>query len=176
MKKTVLVFGCIAGLIVSSVLFVTMIIYKNNPEFKGSMLIGFTSMFIAFAFILVGIKNFRDKYNNGIITFGKGLQIGLLIALIASTFYVITWAIEYNFVFPDYMKLYGEKMMAEVKSNGESEIEIDKKVKEMNEFIEMYKKPHFFILMTYMEILPIGILVSLLGAFIFKRKEKLAVS
>jgi hypothetical protein len=36
----------------------------------------------------------------------------------------------------------------------------------------MYKNPLLFILMTYAEILPVGILIALISALILKRKPK----
>jgi len=106
MKKNTLIFGSIAGLIVSiNMVIMAIKCYNNNiNDFSGSMILGFTSMIIAFSFIFVGIKNYRDKFNNGIINFSKAFKIGALIALIASTLYVIVWLIVfYNFI-PDFME------------------------------------------------------------------------
>jgi amino acid transporter len=172
MKKTILVFGCIAGLIVSTFMFVSMLFYKNNPSFEGSMLIGYASMLIAFAFIFVGIKSFRDKHHNGTITFGKAFLIGLFISLIASTFYVITWVLEFNFIFPNFMELYAENMINQAKASGVSQIELDKQIAEMERYKALYKNPLFMVLLTYMEILPVGILVTIISALILKRRER----
>jgi hypothetical protein len=172
MKRNVLVFGCIAGLIVSSIMFVSMLMYKKNPEFEGGMIVGYASMLIAFTFIFVGIKNFRDKYNDGIITFGKAFKIGLFIALIASTFYVVTWVIEFHYFIPDFMDLYTKKIISQAKASGLPQLELDKQIAEMAKYKEMYKNPLFMVLLTYMEILPVGILVAIISSLILKRKEK----
>lgn len=171
MKKKVLVFGIVAGVIVSSFMFFSMLSLKNNPEFEGSMLVGYTSMLVAFSFIFVAVKNYRDKYNNGVVTFGKAFQIGLYISLIASTFYVATWMVEYNFIMPDFMETYSQKMIESVKKSGATEQQVNDQITSMASYSEMYKNPFFFILITYSEILPIGLLVSLISAFILKRKE-----
>ena len=70
--------------------------YAYN-NFNGSMVVGYSAMILAFSFVFVGVKNFRDKENAGVITFGKAFQIGFLIALIASSMYVITWMVDYYF-------------------------------------------------------------------------------
>ena len=107
MKKIVWVSGLISGLIVSSLMAISIVRCYNGANYEGSMLIGYASMLAAFSLIFVGIKNYRDKYNNGIISFGKAFKIGLFIALIASTMYVITWLICYYFFIPDFLKNTG---------------------------------------------------------------------
>src|ERR1017187_9822075 len=70
------------------------------------MLIGYASMLVALSLVFVGIRNYRDKYNNGVISFGKAFKIGIMIVLIASTIYVVAWLIDYFFFIPDFMEKY----------------------------------------------------------------------
>ncbi|MBA2611054.1 MAG: DUF4199 domain-containing protein [Bacteroidetes bacterium] len=172
MRKNVLVFGSIAGIIVSTFMFVSMLLFSKDVSGAGSMLVGYAAMLVAFSFVFVGIKNFRDKYNDGLITFGKGFKIGILISLIASTFYVITWIFELKFVLSDFMENYSSNMLKQVQVSGLSQIEIDKQIAEIERNKEMYKNPLFLILITYMEIFPVGLLVTLVSALILKKKVK----
>jgi len=173
MKKNVIVFGCIAGLIVATIMAVSMAIYSyNGHNFDYGMLVGYASMLLAFTFVFVGIKNYRDKYNNGLISFGQAFKTGFFISLIASTMYVITWTIEYYYFIPDFMEQYTQHMLIKAKESGLSEAKMAEKAAEMAQYIEMYKNPLWVILFTYMEILPVGLLVTLISALILKRKNK----
>jgi hypothetical protein len=69
------------------------------------------------------------------------------------------------------MDKYCTHVLKETKASGASQIEIDKKTTEMASFKELYKNPLFVVLITYIEILPIGLIISLIGALILKRKE-----
>ncbi len=170
MKKTILKYGAIAGLITTGMMIISTTMHNQNPDFKGSEIIGFAGMFIAFIFIFIGIKSFRDKQNNGVISFGTGFKIGLLISLIASTMYVLTWMIECHFFFPDFMEKFAAHAIEEARSSGLNTLEIAAKQEEMNRYIELYKNPLLLMALTYMEILPIGLIITLLSALILKKK------
>lgn len=177
MKKNILVYGLISGLIVSTLMLLSinnLSHCEGNVDMGTSMLIGYASMLLAFSLVFVGIRNYRDKYNNGIISFGKAFKIGILIVLIASTMYVVAWQIDYFYFIPDFMDKYSAHSINELKASGASQAEIDKQVKEMADFAIMYQNPFFNALMTYMEILPVGLLVTLICSFILKRKPALA--
>jgi hypothetical protein len=175
MKKNILIYGVISGLIVSSLMLFTMNYMSHcegSVDFDTSMVIGYASMLIAFSLVFVGIRNYRNKYNNGLISFGKAFKIGILIVLIASTFYVVAWLIDFYFFVPDFMDKYSAHMLEKLKASGTSQVEIDKQTKEMAEFAVMYKNPLVNAAMTYMEILPVGLVVSLISALILKRKVR----
>ena len=179
MKRTILVFGLIAGAIASGFMAVSMIWVSNHStaevgaDMEHGMLIGYASMIVAFSFIFVAIKTYRDKYQGGTITFWQGCKIGLMIALIGSTMYVITWAFIYNYVMPDFMSSYSNAAIEAARSAGKSETEIAALTTEMAGYAEIYKSPVGFTLFTYLEILPVGIIVTLLSATIlwFTRKK-----
>ncbi|MEJ7681736.1 MAG: DUF4199 domain-containing protein [Segetibacter sp.] len=93
MKKIILVCGLISGFVVSAMTVIAIAICYRKEDFDGNMILGYATMIIAFSLIFVGIKNYRDKYKNGIISFGKAFKIGSYISLIASTIYVLVWVI-----------------------------------------------------------------------------------
>ncbi len=172
MKKIVIVNGLIAGVITGGMFLVTMGLYHDNGNFDGGMWIGYASMLLAFSLIFVAIIRYRDKYNNGSISFGKAFRIGLYITLIASTIYVVTWLVDYYVFIPDFAEKYAASVIDKLKSSGASLAEIAKQTKEMDSFKEMYKNPVMVVLFTYLEILPVGLLLSLIAAWILKRKVK----
>ena len=174
MKKNIIIYGLIAGAVVA-VLMLSTVNYishcEGNVDYDTSMLIGYASMLIAFSLVFVGIRNYRDKYNEGIISFGKAFKIGIMIVLIASTIYVAAWLIDYFYFIPDFMEKYSAHMLDQLRASGASQVEIDKQAKEMADFATMYNNPFFNAMMTYIEILPVGLVVTLISSFILKRKS-----
>ncbi len=173
MKKHIIIYGPIAGIVVSILMLFTVNYIshcKGNVDYNTSMLIGYASMLIAFSLVFVGIRNYRDKYNEGVISFGKAFKIGIMIVLVASTIYVVAWLIDYYFFIPDFAEKYSAHMLDKLKASGAGQIEIDKQTKEMASFARMYKNPFFNAIMTYIEILPVGLIVTLISSLILKRK------
>ena len=170
MKKNILIYGLIAGLVVSALMAVNLSMTSKNDNFDNSVLIGYAAMIIAFSLVFVGIKNFRDKYNGGVISFGKAFKVGFFITLIASTIYVVVWLIEEHYFFPDFIDKYTANEIKKLKASGISATKLASKTKELEDAKEMYKNPALKVLFTYLEILPVGLVVTLISSLILKRK------
>jgi hypothetical protein len=175
MKKNIIIYGIIAGIVVS-ISMLTTVNYlshcEGNVDFDRSLLIGYASMLIAFSLVFVGIRNYRDKYNEGVISFGKAFKIGITMVLIASTIYVGAWLIDYFFFIPDFMEKYSAHMLNELKAEGASQSEIDMQAKEMADLSVKLKNPLFNAIMVYAEIVPVGLVVTLISSLILKRKAQ----
>jgi len=127
-------------------------------------------MIVALSTIFIGIKNYRDKEQNGIISFAKAFQVGLLITLVASVFYVAGWVAYMNTSDSDFTEKYGQYLIDELREAGEPQEVIDSKMAEIESFSELYKNPLVQIGYTFLEIFPVGLLVSLIAAALLKKK------
>ena len=58
-----------------------------------------------------------------------------------------------------------------MKSENASQAAIDAKVNELKKFEEMYQNPLFNALITFSEIFPVGLIISVICALILKRKQ-----
>ncbi len=171
MKRNVLLFGLTIGLVLCANMVVMVNMMYANTHFKGNDLLGYAAMVAMFSLIFFGVRNYRNKELGGFISFGKAFKTGALIALVASTLYVIIWLFYYYLFVPDFIDVY-TKIVLQNCTPGD----ITAKSKEMADFKEMYKNPLFVILITYSEVLPIGLLVALLSATILKAKPKEVLS
>ncbi|HRD53414.1 MAG TPA: DUF4199 domain-containing protein [Flavobacteriales bacterium] len=169
MKRIILLYGLIAGVIVSAMMWLTLGDGKHDWE-NGEM-IGYTTMVIALSTIFFGVRTYRDKHAGGAITFGKAFLLGLYITLVASTVYVASWMILSATMEQDFMESYMEHTRTKLELSGAPEAEVQAKLEEMKGFAELYKNPVVKIGFTYMEILPVGLLVSLICAGLLKRRN-----
>jgi hypothetical protein len=163
MKRIILVYGLIAGTIVGSMFFITMPLYeKGILTIENGELVGYSTMIVALSLIFFGIKSYRDNHLEGSITFGKALKVGLLITLIASLIYAITWEVIYN-TMTDFVTQMGDKYFEKLRAEGTTQAKID-------EYAAMYANPIIRFSMTLMEIAPLGILISLLSAGLLRMR------
>jgi hypothetical protein len=166
MKKIILKNDSIAGGIISTFMFVSAYLLYFHPNlFKPNMVLGFGGMFLGFIFVFIGIKKYRNNINDGLLRFSKAFQIGFLIALLASCFYVLTWMVVWHTLMPDFIQKYSEYVLANTPSS-----ELAAQKIEMNKYIDWYKNPIWVILLTFMEVLPFGILIAFFSSLILMKK------
>ncbi len=70
MKKTVLIFGFIIGTILCANMIVKVNMMYSSTDFKGHDIVGYAAMIVLFSLIFFGVRGYRNKYLNGIISFG----------------------------------------------------------------------------------------------------------
>ncbi len=172
MHVYILKYGLIVGLI--NVLGLVSLIFNiHNSSFLYSESISYTLMLIAFAFVYLGVKSYRDALPGSSIGFGKAFMLGLLIVLVGATLYVVAWLIIYGALIPDFMEKYAEACSDSMKKNGSSDFDIAEKMKEISMLQDLYKNPFMIVLITYAEILPIGIVASVVSSLVLRKRLRI---
>jgi hypothetical protein len=170
MKRVVTIFGLILGaLLAGNGIYMARLCY-TNPDFQSNDVLGYAVMVVVFSFTFFGIKNYRDKDLGGSISFGQAFKTGALIALVGSTLYLVVWLFCYYLFMPDFIDQYSLHVLKEAARKGATAAELAHTTKEMADFKEMYQNPLFVVLITYAEVLPVGLIVALISAFVLKRK------
>lgn len=170
MKRTVLKFGLMSGAIISLFMLVFTVIGHENIGFDHSMYLGFGSMILALSLVFVGTRSYREQQPGQKLSFGKAFLVGILISLICSACYVITWMFVNHYCYPDFMQQYATYYIEKQRAAGVSGAELELAIAKMEEYKECYKNPFYVAGMTFVEIFPVGVLVSLFAALVLKRK------
>lgn len=172
MKKIVLVYGGIAGLIVLPMLILLVTAGEGLQNAASGMVVGFASMLLAFSMIFFGTRSYRNNYLGGRISFGRAFATGTLIALLASTIYVVAWVVLSKAFYPEFADDYARISIEKLKESGLSGEDLDRKIRSVEKDMAFYKTWPGLILYTYAEILWIGIPIALLSALILSWKRK----
>lgn len=166
-KKTIWIFGSILGTILTVNMIYQISLFYTNPDMKRHDIIGYAAMVVVFSLIFFGIRNYRNKELHGYISFGKAFKTGALMALLASTIYVVVGLYYYYQYAPDFLDKYIPYVLKQT-----PQADLPEKTREMEQYREMYKNPVFVVLLTYSEVLPVGLVVALISALILKKKKK----
>jgi hypothetical protein len=174
MKNTIIKYGLISGAIIAGLQLIMTLILKSygfdKVGFDNSAIFGYTIMILAMAVIFFAVRAYRDSVGNGKVTFGKGLMIGLGIAAISCVCYSLMWLVVYYNFIPNFMDEYAIHYIDKLKSDGATEAELLKGQTEVAKMKSIYSTPLGVFAMTLIEPLPVAILISLVSAFILKKK------
>jgi uncharacterized protein DUF4199 len=171
MKKTVLTFGLISGAIISLLMLATLP-FIDRIGFEKGEIIGYTTMVLSFLLVFFGVRSYRENVGGGRITFGRAFAVGILITLISCACYVVTWEILYFKLMPGFAEKYTNYIVEQLRTSGASQQMIDAKLQEMKSFKAMYDNPLINAALTFLEPLPIGLIVTLISAAILRKKAR----
>jgi hypothetical protein len=170
MRKTVLTFGVISGLISAVTMLATVPFMHKISSDKG-LILGYTTIVLAGLLVFFGIRSYRDNVSGGKLTFVRGLAVGILISLLSNCFYVATWeVVSYKFM-PDFAEKYAAQMVEHAKSSGASQQKIDETARQAEDFVRNYHNPLYKISMTFLEPFPVFVVIALVSAAILRKKS-----
>jgi Protein of unknown function (DUF4199) len=173
----ILRYGLVAGLIVA-VPMLYLMLTATSPESgpHSSALYGYLTMIVALTAVFLGIKHYRDHVLGGVIRFGRALAVGLGISAVASTVYVIGWELALAWTGADVAQFYGNMMIEAARSADASAPDLQKAIKEAASFVRMYRNPLYRMPMTFIEMFPVGVLISLISAALLRNSRLLPAS
>ena len=99
-KNTILTYGSYLG---GASVLITLLKYASGMQYEQEMYSGITGMIVLIAFIILGIKTFK-KENNGIISFGKALKVGLGVTFIGTLIIIIYYVLFSMVIEPNFME------------------------------------------------------------------------
>lgn len=162
-------YGLIVGGLLTLFMWLSAFLWNDRMDISIAQLVGYFTMILSFTFLYRGVKKYRESKNETEFTLKEAFKIGLTIALIASLCYVISWMIYYQFFGQDYMSNYQESLLLKMKENGMNDLQIGEQQLQMEMIGEKYKNPFYRFGITFIEVLPMGIIFSFFSALILKR-------
>ncbi len=156
MLRNILIFGALGGAIANAVISVGVLLLKQHSEAFGyvSMLIGLTTVFVA-------IKRQRDVAQGGVIRFLPALGMGLAMSVVAGIFYTLTWEVVLQMIGGPghFIDSFTGAML-----RGLSGDELARMTPEIEAMRASYRDPLSRLPMTFMEIFPVAVAVSVISA------------
>lgn len=170
MKNTVFRYGIGSALSIFILFLISSLLLKG-VDFKTQEIYGYVSIIVSLSFVYFGIKHFRDTKNQGLLSFGKGLILGLLITLFASITFGVYNVVYVEFIDPNFMTEYYQHSVEQI-SKTLSGAELQAKIKEMEAEKEMFSSPIMNFLLMFLTVFMIGLIISLISSLILQNKKQ----
>lgn len=168
MKKTVLRFGLYGSITICALFLISWFVLDDLP-YSTQEVLGYVSMILALGFVFFGIKQYRDKENDGKVSFKKALLLGILISLITALAFGILDVFYTEVLNPDFMTEYYNQSVETMKASLPAD-EFEAKLAEMESQKELFSNPLFSFALMAMTVFVIGFIISLLSALVLQRK------
>ncbi len=175
MKKTAVRYGLYGILTIVLVFLVTWLVTNGERQnFKQSEIVGWTGIFLSVVFVFFGLKYYRDHQNGGVLGFGEGLKLGLLIILFPSIAFGLFNVIYVEVLDPQFLDSYYNYQVEEVRRTAPA-AEVNERIREMQEQREQFSSPLVQFVVMFLSVFTIGLIVTILSAILLKRNPKPAV-
>ena len=172
MKKTVLTFGPISGVVAFAVFLAGATLAMSDGEYATvNPALGFLIMLVALSVIFVGIKRYRDRELGGVIRFGKALLVGTCISLVAGLVYMVCWELYMMATDYTFAGEYAQAMIESQKAQGVTGEELEAFVTSMETLVERSASPLFRLPMAFLELFPFGFFMSLISAALLRNSR-----
>ena len=172
MKKTIVTFGLISGVLACLLMFATIPFFKYLEHGSMGLLVGYTTIVLVALLVFFGIRSYRDNHAGGVISFGRGFTIGLGISLISCVIYVIAWEIIFFNFMPHSMDSYFTHMIQQAQSSPGTAAAIQAKVDAIRRSQQAYQNPFINAAYTFIEPFPVDLFITLLSAAILRKKPQ----
>jgi len=167
MLRKILSYGLVAGLIVGGFLS-GMVVMSDHGMSSWGMVIGYASMLVGLSTVFIAIKKHRDQDLGGVIRFLPALGLGLGISFVAGVVYSLAWEATQAFTGMDFAGDYTRHLIEQQKAQGLGGEALAKFIADMEQFKQDYAKAPYRLSMTFAEIFPVGVLVSLMSAALLR--------
>ncbi len=154
MKSTVLKYGSY-GLLVGFIIFTLhLTLGINNLDYSTNEILGYVSIFLSLSFIFFGIKHYRDHVNDGVVTIGKAIIIGLIISVLVGIGIALADFMYTKFIDPSFFANYEQGLIDQGKED---------------EIIQMTSTTAALFMLVLVTV--IGFIISLISGLILQRKN-----
>jgi hypothetical protein len=170
MTRIILIFGIAAGVIVA-VPMCLMVANSEHGSAAQSYFMGYLVMVLALSLIFFGVKRLRDRELGGVIRFVPALLAGLGISAVAGVIYVIGWEITLAVTDFAFIDSYSSAAVEAARAKGASAADMAAIAAQMDGFRRQYANPFFRLPMTFIEIFPVGVLISLISAGLLRNSR-----
>jgi hypothetical protein len=169
MKSTVIKFGIYSSVLLI-ILFGISFLFEGVMNRSTSEIFGYITLVLSLSFVYFGIRNYRDALNQGKVSFGRALKIGVLITLIASITFGFINVIYTEIINPEFTAEYYDYSIEKYKESLTTEAFKTKRI-ELESQKNLFKNPLVNFSIMALTVFIIGFIISLISGLILHQKN-----
>jgi len=170
MKKVILRTGIYCTLALVIFFLITLGIGKKL-SFELQEVIGYVGIILCLIFVYFGIRQYRDKVNGGVLSFGQGIKVLLLILLMPASLFRIFDAAYSTYINPEFFDEYCSAQLAKLQQSS-SAAEYEVKSKQIKAQMDLFKNnPLIQFFVMALTVLVVGFIITVISALILRKNK-----
>lgn len=170
MKKTILRYGLAASLVILVLAAINLFVVAKIADYTIQEVAGYLTITLSMIFVFFGIRHYRDRYNNGLLTFGEGLKTGFLITLLPSLCFGLFDLLYTEILNPswkdDYYRHYAEKLRASLPAD-----QLDAELGKLASQRQLFDQPLMLFGLMFLTVFIIGMIVTIIASLSLRRNR-----
>lgn len=170
MKKVIFRYGIYATLVIVGLGMIGFFVINKMMGYTLQEVYGYLTMLLSMIFVFLGIRHYRDEVNNGSLSFGQGLKIGVLIVLIPSVFFGLFDMLYTQVINPGWANEYYQHYIEKIKASTPPE-KLDAVLKKIAGEKEFFSNPILLFLVMAVTVFIIGFIVTIISSLALRKNK-----
>lgn len=170
MKSTVFRYGLYASLLILGLSAFSLFILAKSADYSTQEIAGYLTIALSMIFVYFGIRHYRDKVNGGVLRFGEGLKLGILIALIPSICFGLFDILYTQVINPDWSAEYYKHYTDQIRASTPAD-QVQAKLDKLDKQRELFSSPAMEFLLMFLTVFVIGVIASVISALTLRRSN-----
>lgn len=175
MKKVIFRYGMYATLVIVGLGMFGFFVINKMMGYTLQEIYGYLTMLLSMIFVFLGIRHYRDAVNNGTLSFGQGLKIGVLIVLIPSVFFGLFDMLYTQVLNPAWANEYYTQYINKIKAATPPD-KLDAALKKVADERAFFSNPIMLFLVMAFTVFIIGFIVTIISSLALRRNRTMAAA
>ena len=141
-----------------------------DTSYEGAEVLGYLSIILSLViFIFLGVRRFREDFNEGRLNFMQALKVGVLITIIPSVGFGLYNHVYSEWLDPDFTERYFQQNLDKLETQL-SPAEFQLKKTELEGQKEMFSNPLLSFVVMFLTVFLIGLVVTILVGLILRKE------
>lgn len=139
-------------------------------SYSAQEFLGYLSIVLSLLFVFFAIKYYRDKQNQGRLSFKNGILLGLGITLFVALGSAIADFIYVTVIYPDFITDYTQHQIGLLEESVPEE-DFETKKAEFLQQVEDIGHPAIMAFIMFATVVPLGIIITLISTMLLQTKK-----